>query len=217
MRKSNWFGTAIFLFAVIFLAAGLIFIRWPDFENKQAVHRVLTSQSVLDLSLDIKYDTPPVYRETWHFRNDNGVSTYTYRIQGYNGKVVTITQPPDKTYQVTFLFQEVVQDGIWRLMNKPLAGDTNAHYTLHIFQVADKEHGQRTVTFTDPHFWATTAGRQYHIVLSKSNPVPDLTKLNSTTLADPHYEQIVKAIRNFGTPAFHKRIAQARALVSSPH
>ena len=219
MRNNSWFGYAIFGFTVIFLAAGLYFIKWQDFDfgNKRAVDRVLNSQTVLDLSLDIKYDKPPIYRETYHFRNDNGVSTAQYRIQGYSGKVVTITQPRDKTYAVTFLFQEVVQDGIWKLMNKPPVGDTSKLYTLNVYQLADKEHGSRTITFTDPQYWATTAGRQYHIVLSKSSPVPDLTKLDSTTLADPRYNQIVNAIRSFGTPAFHARIAQAQTLVRSSH
>jgi hypothetical protein len=99
-------------------------------------------------------------------------------------------------------------------MNKPLAGDTSVHYTLHIHQVADLAQGSRTVTFTDPHFWAVQAGHQYHIVLNPSSPVPgDLTKLQSTALADPRYEQIVQAFRKFGTPSFRQKVAQAQALV----
>jgi hypothetical protein len=98
-------------------------------------------------------------------------------------------------------------------MNKPPAGDTNAHYTLHIHQVADKEQGSRTVTFTDPKYWALEAGRQYHIELSKNSPVPDLTKLQSTTLADPRYQQIVQAFRDFGTDSFRSKVHQAQALV----
>ncbi len=217
MRRDNWFGTAIFIFVVVFIIAGLVFIKWPDFQNKQQLSNVRNSRSVLDLSLTIKYDKPPIYEEQYHMSNDNGVSTAQYRIQGYSGKVVTITLPPDKTYAVTFFFEEVVQDGIWQLMSKPPAGNTDAHYTLHIFQIADNKHGDRTVMFTDPHYWAVTAGRQYHIVLSKNSPTPDLTKLNSTTLADPHYEQIVEAFRNFGPPSFRQKVANAQALIRNSH
>ena len=217
MRRDNWFGTAIFIFVVLFIIAGLVFIKWPDFQNKPQLSRVRNSASVLDLSLLIKYDKPPIYEERYTMRNNNGVSTAQYRIQGYSGKVVTITLPPDKTYAVTFFFEEVVQDGIWQLVNKPPAGNTDVHYTLHIHQVADQKQGSRTVVFTDPHYWAVTAGRQYHIVLSKNSPTPDLTKLNSTSLADPRYEQIVQAFRNFGPPSFRQKVAKAQALIRNSH
>jgi hypothetical protein len=213
MRRDSWFGTAIFIFAVVFIVLGTIFIPWPDFQHKPDVTRVRQSASVLDLGMAIKYDKPPIYLEQYTMHNDNGISTVQYKVQGYNGKVVTITLPPDKTYAVTFLFQEIVQDGIWQLVNKPPAGDTSAHYTLHIHQVADKEQGTRTVTFTDPKYWALEAGRQYQIELSPNSPVPDLTKLKSTSMADPRYLKIVQAIRNFGSESFRQKIRQAQALV----
>ncbi|MFN2448989.1 MAG: hypothetical protein ABR508_04240 [Candidatus Baltobacteraceae bacterium] len=215
MRSNNWFGTAMFVFVVVFVICGLVFFRWHDFEDKAAVHRVLTSRSVLDFSLKVQYGKPPVYNELYHLHNDNGTSSAQYRIQGYSGKVVTITLPPDKTYAVTFLFQELVQDGIWQLTNKPDAGNTDAHYTLHVFQVADKEQGSRTITFTDPHYWAVTAGRQYHIALSRNGPTPDLTKLESTSIADPRFENIVTAFRTFGPASFRARVRQARNLIAS--
>jgi hypothetical protein len=217
MRRDNWFGTAIFIFVVVFIIAGLVFIKWPDFQHKRELSNVRNSRSVLDVSLAMKYDKPPIYEEQYTMRNDNGVSTAQYRIQGYSGKVVTVTQPPDKTYAVTFFFEEVVQDGIWQLVNKPPAGNTDVHYTLHIHQVADNKQGSRTIVFTDPHYWATTAGRQYHIVLSTNSPTPDLTKLDSTTLADPRYEKIVQAFRNFGPPSFRQKVAHAQALIRNSH
>ena len=213
MRRDSWFGTAIFIFAVIFIVLGTIFIPWPDFQHKKEVTRIRQSASVLDVGLTMKYDKPPIYLEQYTMHNDNGISNVEYKIQGYSGKVVTISLPPDKTYAVTFFFEEVVQDGIWQLMNKPDAGDTNVRYTLHIHQVADREQGSRTITFTDPHYWALEAGRQYHIQLSQNSPTPDLTKLQSTTLADPRYEKIVNAFRAFGPPSFREKVRQAQALV----
>jgi hypothetical protein len=213
MHRDNWFGTAIFVFVVVFIVLGTIFIPWPDFQHKREVANVAQGASVLDLSLTMNYAKPPIYLEQYKMHNDNGVSSATYKIQGYSGKVVTITLPPQKTYNVTFFFERVVQDGIWQLTDKPDVGDTNIRYTLYIHQVAGTRQGSRTITFTDPHFWAKQAGREYHIQLSPNSPAPDLTKLQSTTLADPRYEEIVQAFRNFGTPAFRQKIAQAQALV----
>lgn len=213
MRRDNLFGTAIFIFSVVFIVLGTIFIPWPDFQHKKEVTRIRQSASVLDVGLTIKYEKPPIYLEQYTMHNDNGVSNVQYKIQGYSGKVVTITLPPDKTYAVTFFFEEVVQDGIWQLVNKPDAGNTNVRYTLHIHQVADREQGSRTITFTDPHYWALEAGRQYHIQLSQNSPTPDLTKLESTSLADPRYEKIVDAFRTFGPPSFRDKVREAQALV----
>lgn len=215
MRRDSWFGTAVFIFAVIFIVLGTIFIPWPDFQHKQELARVGRSASVLDVGLTIKYDKPPIYLEQYTMHNDNGISTVQYKIQGYSGKVVTITLPPDKTYAVTFFFEQVVQDGIWQLMNKPPTGNTSVHYTLHIHQVADNKQGSRTITFTDPQYWAVEAGRQYHIQLSPNSPTPDLTKLQSTSLADPRYEKIVQAFRAFGPGPFRQKVRQAQALVRS--
>ena len=215
MRRDSWFGTAVFVFAVVFVVCGLLFVKWPDFQHKQEVARVLNSQSVLDTSLAIKYAKPPIYLEQYTMRNDNGVSTAQYKVQGYSGKVVTITLPPEQTYAVTFFFEQIVQDGIWQLVNKPSAGNTSALYTLHIHQVADTKQGTRTILFTDPHYWAVLAGRQYEIQLSPNSPTPDLTKLKSTSLADPRYAQIVQAFRDFGPPAFRARVESARRLVSA--
>lgn len=213
MRRDSWFTTALFVFVVVAVILGTIFIPFPDFQHKREVTKVAEGASVLDLSLTMKYDKPPIYLEQYTMRNDNGISSAQYRIQGYSGKVVTITLPPDKTYTVTFFFEQVVQDGIWQLVNKPDAGDTGIHYTLHIHQVAGTRQGSRTITFTDPHYWAVQAGREYHIQLSPNSPTPDLTKLQSTTLADPRFEKIVQEFRTFGSDAFRAKIKQAQALV----
>lgn len=215
MRRNNWFGTALFVFAVLFVIGGL-FLKWPDFAHKQEVARVLSGRSVLDASLTITYSKPPIYLERYTMHNDNGVSSVVYKVQGYSGKVVTITLPPRKTYDVSFFFQQLVLEGVWQLTNKPAAGDTTALYTVHVHQVADNQQGSRTIVFTDPHYWAVEAGRQYSIQLSKNSPAPaDLTKLTSTSLADPRYEKIVQEFRNFGPPSFRQEAAQARRLVAA--
>ncbi len=193
----------------------------------QQVDRALDCPSDLQLRLTVQYDKPPIYLEEWTMRNKNGTSTSSYRIRGYAGKQITITSPDSKTYDVSFMFGRVVQDGIWELVNQPPRGDTNAHYTLYIRQTASIQRGEgkaaktvcgtgdRTITFTDPHYWATTAGRQFQIDLGKGAPktANDLLKLNSTTLADPRYEVVVNDFRTFGPASFRSKIAVARATI----
>jgi hypothetical protein len=108
-----------------------------------------------------------------------------------------------------------VADGIWDLTNR--RGSAGPVYTLYIKQFADNKQGERTIVFTDPHYWAVTAGRQFHIHLDPKKPTPNLLTLNSTSLADPRYEQIVREFQTFGSPSFLAKVRQARELVSSSH
>lgn len=216
MRRP-WLPTAIFIFCIVFLIAGTIFIKWPDFQNKPQVEQVRLAPTVLDLRLTIAYAKPPIYEEQYVIRNNNGLSTAQYKITGYSGKVVTITIPPAKRYDMTFFFEDVVQDGIWKLTNRPPRGNTDVRYTLYVHEIANRKQGSRTITFTDPHYWAVTAGRQYQIHLSPNSPTPDLLKLNSTSIADPRFEKIVRAFRSFGPASFRQRILQAQRLVAKSH
>jgi hypothetical protein len=215
MRRP-WLPAALFVFAIVFLLAGFL-IKWPDFQNKPQVAKVLQAPTLLELRLTIAYDKPPIYQEQYLIRNDNGLSTAQYKISGYAGKVVTITIPPAKRYDMTFFFDDVVQDGIWQLTNRPPRGNTDVRYTLYVHEMVNRKQGSRTVTFTDPHYWAVTAGRQFEIHLSPNSPTPDLLKLKSTAVADPRFEKIVRAFQAFGSPSFRQKILQARRLVSNSH
>ena len=212
MRRP-WLPTTLFIFCIVFLIAGTIFIKWPDFQNKPQVSKVLQAPTVLDLRLTIAYDKPPIYQEQYTIHNNDGISSAQYKITGYSGKVVTVTMLPAKRYEMTFFFEDVVQDGVWQLTNRPPRGNTDVHYTLYVHEIANRREGSRTITFTDPHYWAVTAGRQYEIRLSKNSPTPDLLKLNSTSLADPRFEKIVRAFRAFGPDSFRQKILGAQRLV----
>src|SRR5579864_4962803 len=113
MRRDSWFGTAVFVFAVVFIICGLVFIRWPDFEHKADVNRVLNQKSLGEATLSISYAKPPIYLEEYSMRDDNGLSSVHYRIQGYSGKVVTITLPSERTINETrnvgFFFEDITQ------------------------------------------------------------------------------------------------------------
>jgi len=93
----------------------------------------------------------------------------------------------------------------------PPRGDTTVSYTIAVYQLTDNQSGEHTFTFTDPHYWATTGGRQYHIHLDKDKPLPDLLTLRSTSFAEPRYGKIVHDFDAFNPPGFRATLAAARA------
>jgi len=227
MRRHVPFGWFILVLSLATLA--WIYFKYIPIEGAKLEQVVaLKCPSDIALRLTIDYDKPPIYQEEYLMNDVDGVSTSSYRIRGYAGKQIKIVAPPSKTYDVSFLFGLVVQDGIWDLMDRAPRGNTAVHYTLYVRQkalitVADAagatktvcRTGDRTITFTDPHYLATTAGRQYQIDLGKGAPKSpvDLLKMQSTTLADPHYEKIVDDIRAFGPDSFRSKVAAARATI----
>jgi len=217
MSRRPSMGTWIFIFVVIMLIVGLRFIQWPDFAHIKQVGKIANQESAYYLKMRIRYEKPPLYEELWDIRDVNGVSTAQYKVTGYSGKVVTVTAPPDKNTNVSFFAERVVADGIWQLTNQPPRGDTSKTYTLYIKQLADFKTGTRTIIFTDPHYWATTAGRQFHIHLDPKKPTPNLVTLQGSALADPRYERVVNEFLDFGTPSFKSKVAHARALVAHSH
>jgi len=169
-----------------------------------------SAPSELYARMSIRYANPPIYEEDYAMQDVEGVSTFQYRIRSYNCREITVKAPAAKVTDVSFFFGGLDQDGIWQLVNRaPLKGAT-AFYTVYVKQLADYKQGERTVTFTDPHYWAVTAGRQYSIDLSKQSP-NDLLKMQSTAVADPRYEQIVKDFREFGPDEFRANVAAAQA------
>jgi hypothetical protein len=172
--------------------------------------------SELYARMTIRYAKPPIYEEEYNMSDVEGVSKFQYRIRGYNGHEIIVTAPPARVYDVSFFVGRLDQDGIWQLVNKPPLPDANAHYTVYVKQLADYKEGQRTVTFTDPQYWATKAGRQFEIDLSKGVP-KDLLRIASTQQADARYEQIVTDFRNFGPDEFRHNVEIAQARIRGMH
>ena len=113
---------------------------------------------------------------------------------------------------MSFFFGRLDQDGIWQLVNRPSLADANAHYTVYVKQLADYQKGERTVTFTNPKYWAVKVGRQFKIDLSKGVP-SDLLHAQSTQVSDPRYQQIVTDFRQFGPDEFRRNVAAAQARI----
>lgn len=209
-RRFPFVELGIIVLAVVGVVA--IFVVNYPLEKKRAAdvatRRACPSQ--IYSRLLIGYDKPPVYEEEYRMQDVEGKSKFDYRIRSYSGKEVTIVAPERATYDVSFFYGRLDQDGVWQLVNQPPRGNTNVHYTVYVKQLVECKQGERTITFTDPHYWATTAGRQYAIDLSKQNP-NDLLKMNSKALANPGYEKVVNEFLTFGPSSFRAKISAARA------
>ena len=203
-------AAVIFVFSLVMVIIGWYIYIPSEYARLQRVAQQTKAPSEIYTHLLIRYDKPPIYEEEYRMQDVNGVSSFAYRIRGYNGRQITISVPPTEMYDVSFFYGKIDLDGIWQLMDQPPRGNTSIHYTLYVKQAIDFKHGDRTITFTDPKYWATTAGRQYSIDLSKQQP-SDLLKLKSTALANPHYQMVVDDFRNFGPASFRAKIAAARA------
>jgi hypothetical protein len=206
------FGWAILILSVITVVVAFR-VHWSDELSRMGnVRQLSKAPSQIYAHMLVHYDKPPIYEEEYRMKDIEGVSSFQYRIRGYNGRQITITAQPREVYDVSFFFGSLGEDGVWQLMNQPPRGNTDVHYTIYVKQLADFQQGDRTITFTDPRYWATAAGRQYQIDLSKQNP-NDLLKLSSTQLANPHYEAVVRDFRDFGPPTFRQKIAAAQATI----
>ncbi len=202
------------VFAIVLAIIGLI-VGWRVFYKDEtsrfhAVQQVRNQRSELHFGEAITHDKGAIAREEWRLDNVNGTSTASYTAQNRAGTRIAKFTENIPGYDVTFAFEKLVQDGIWQLQTRPLRGTTDNVYTVSVAQIAGDRSGSHKFTFTDPHYLATTAGRQYHIHLDKNKPVPNLVTLQSTSIADARYQKIVDEFASFGPPRFKKTVAAAR-------
>lgn len=211
--KGVRFGWFVLVLALAVVA--LIVLRYIPQETAKikAVDRLRACPSEIYLRMLVHYDKPPIYEEEYRMQDVNGASKASYHIRTYAGKEVTVTEPARSETDVSFFFGQVVQDGIWDLVNRPPEGNTTVHYTLYVKQLVDCKQGSRTITFTDPEHIANNVGREYHIDLSKQKikGPSDFAHLESESLANPHYLAVVNDFRAFGSDAFRKSVAAAQA------
>ncbi|HEY2474925.1 MAG TPA: hypothetical protein VGI19_08995 [Candidatus Cybelea sp.] len=205
---------------ILVLAVIMLILGWRIYGAGEmgrfgpAIH-AQKAPSELHAQLLIRYSKPPIEEEEYRMSDVEGVSDFQYRIRGFDGREIRVKAPEARVYDVSFFFGKLVQDGVWQLENKPPRPNANAHYTVFVKQVVDYKHGERTVTFTDPHFWATKSGRYYSIDLSKGVP-SDLLHVQSSQVADTRYEQIVNDFREFGPDEFRTNVAKAQAQIRGP-
>jgi hypothetical protein len=216
MRRFPPLEITIVVIIVVMLVAGWRIYGTGEMGRFAPVVKAQNAPSELYARLTIRYVKPPIYEEEYGMQDVEGISSFSYRVRSYNCKQITIRAPAGAIYDVSFFFGQLDQDGIWQLVDRAPRADADAYYTVYVKQLADYKEGDRTVTFTNPRYWATTAGRQYQIDLSKQSP-SDLLHMQSTQLADPGYAKIVADFRTFGPDEFRKNVelAQARAQTSA--
>jgi hypothetical protein len=199
------------LFIVVLTAIFLV-VGWKVYGGLHPVSGLGHAQkapSQLYARLTIRYTKPPIYEEAYRMQDVEGISTFEYRIRSYNCKEITIKAPPGKIYDVSFFFGGLDQDGIWQMVNLRPRPNPDAYYTVYVKQLADFKQGERTVTFTNPKYWATHApGQQFQLDLSKQGP-KDLLYMQSQKV-DPRYQQVVDDFRAFGSDEFRKNVAAAQ-------
>jgi len=176
-----------------------------------AVH-AQKAPSELYARLLIRYPKPPVYEEEYRMSDIEGVSKFDYRIRGFNGRQITVKAPAARVYDVSFFVGRLDQDGVWDLVDKSPRPDADAFYTIYVKQLADYKQGQRTVTFTNPKYWAAKAGQEFEINLSKGVP-KDFVALQAQQAAGGHYQQIVDDFRSFGPDEFRQHVSAAQAQI----
>jgi|SRR5579863_4191998 len=201
--------------AIIIVAVGTFLINFRGESNQmQAVGGVTRAPSQIYARMLIRYDQPPLYEEEWSMQDVEGVSTYQYRVRSYAGKQITIKARADQIHDVSYWWGKLDRDGVWQIVNQPPRGNTHAAYTVYVKQLIDFKQGERTVTFTDPHYWATTAGHQYSLDLSKQN-ASDGVQLKSSEVMDSRYQTVVDDFLTFGSDEFRRKIDAARAQARS--
>ena len=206
---------------IIVLSAVMLILGWRIYGAGEMgrfgpVIHAQKAPSALYARMTVRYVKPPINEEEYRMSDVEGVSSFVYRIRGTKGHEITVTAPVARVYDVSFFFGRLTQDGIWQLVNREPLPNANAHYTIFVRQVVDYQHGERTVTFTNPEHWATTTSRQIQIDLSKGVP-SDFLHVQSTQVADPRYQQIVTDFRNFGPDEFRHNVEIAQARIRGMH
>jgi hypothetical protein len=200
------------IFIVVVTAIFLV-VGWKVYGGLHPVAGLGHAQkapSQLYARMSIRYAKPPIFEEEYRMQDVEGISTFEYRVRSYNCKEITVKAPPGKIYDVSFFFGGLDQDGIWQMVNLPPLEGADAYYTVYVKQLADFKQGDRTVTFTDPRYWAAhSSHRQFRIDLSKQN-ANDLLHMQSQVTGDARYQQVVDDFRTFGPDEFRKNVAVAR-------
>jgi hypothetical protein len=204
----------ITIFVLLLVVLGSV-VAWRLFakqetERRNAVAHVQARKTYFKMVMTVDHPAGNIAREEYTLIDDDGKSKASYAVSNRTGTVAKFDDYVPG-YDVSFAFGKAVQDGIWRLNTKHRRALDEDGYTIHVEQIADEERGSRTVTFTNPAFWAKTA--EYHITLDPKKKTPtisDILKLQAVSNRDPDYLAVVNDFKEFGSPQFKQTITAAR-------
>ena len=200
------------IFIVVVTAIFLV-VGWRVYGGLHPVAGLNHAQrapSRLYARLTIRYPKPPIYEEEYDMQDVEGVSTFQYRIRSFSCRQITIKAPEGKIYDVSFFFGGLDQDGIWQMVDLPPRPHPDAYYSVYVKQLADFKQGERTVTFTDPEYWATHPP-QHRFSLDLSKPHATDVLHMQTVAPDTRYRKVVEDFRGFGPDEFRRNVAAAQA------
>jgi hypothetical protein len=202
----------IVLAAIIAVVTGWRIFAHDEAARYTAAQKVLHAKSVLGIHYRVAYLHGPLSFEEYKIRNVDGVGSIAYSASDRRGdKAIFTTSVPG--FDITVLFEQLEQDGVWQLTSRKPAGNTEIGYAVAVDQTVDNQSGRHGFDFTDPHYWAVNAGRVYHINLANGK-VPsqaDLVNMRSTQLAEPRFAKIVADLNAFSPPGFRATVARAKA------
>jgi hypothetical protein len=210
MRRSRIVPALVVLAAIIAVVGGWLLFSKVEHDRFVAVDKIRQQRSEVHMSYTLQHTNGPIARETWTFKNIDGRSTASYAAVDRHGTKASFDESI-ANYDVTFLFQKLVLDGIWDLESRPFRGSNATLHVVQVSQIADKAHGSHRFLFSDATYIANEAGREYHIHLDKNKPLPNLLNLQSVSTADPRYKKIAEDFEQFGSPTFKRTMKAARA------
>jgi hypothetical protein len=211
VSRSQRSAIGVLLVLAVAIGVWVIYTR-QEAHRFVAARNVLRSKSEIRLRMDVLHTTGPVRRETYLLSDIEGVSSASYRVEG-RATAVTVEMKPYQTFDVSFVFGKLVQDGLWDVKSKPARGDVSTTYRVSAYQAIEGKSGSHSFTFTDPHYWTTA--HEFQIHLEKGKAIPDLLVLQANA-RDKRYEAIVTDFRTFGSSEFREQIARAQVRASRP-
>ena len=216
MRASRTSVLVAIALAVAVVGMWQLFAR-TEAGRYNAAHKVQQSRSEIRIDLAIVHDKGPLTHESYAIADIDGVSSVTYSATNRAGTTVHVTAPPPHDKRIRQRRRVSVRpDRAGRDLGARRQAAARRYVdALHdhgLLSSSTDSHGSHRFTFTDPHYWATTGGHQFHITLDRNKPVPDLVTLKSTVSVEPRYGKIVDDIETFGSPGFPHTVAAKRAL-----
>ena len=113
----------ILVVVVVAIVGGWLLFAKSEHDRYVAVQKVADQKSEIRMWYTVVHTSGPLAREVWFMQNIDGHSVATYTAVDRHGNKATFDEQI-VGYEVTFLFDRVVADGIWDLETRPFRGSS---------------------------------------------------------------------------------------------